>query len=405
MHEQPYRSLTAVLRARRAVAASFAISGVAFASFLSRTPGVRDALGLSSAQLGLLLLCLSGGSMVGLPLSGPIVHRFGPAHTVLAGSLTVTTGLVTLAAGLQVGIAGPAAVGFVLIGLGVGVWDVAMNVEGADVERRLGRSLMPRLHAAFSLGTMAGAGVGAASAAAGVLLAVQVLLVAVLVPVSMVVAVRFFLPVHHDAGQGASGGSAALGAWQEPRTLVIGLLVLGFAFIEGSANDWIAVAMVDGHGVSEALGAIAFGLFVTAMTLGRLVGGSILERLGRVAVLRVTAVITLAGLLLVLFGGSTTAALAGASLWGLGASLGFPVGISAAADDPVKAAARVSVVSSIGYLAFLAGPPLIGLLAERAGILRALLVVLGALTLGLLTSGASRSLRVADEAAHQVRRG
>ena len=385
-----------VLRARSAVATSFAMSGVAVASFVSRVPGVRDALGLSSAQLGLLLLCLAGGSMVGLPLSGPIVHRCGPAHAVLAASLTVTTGLVTLAAGLQFGAAGPAAVGFVLIGLGIGSWDVAMNVEGAGVERRLGRSLMPRLHAAFSLGTMAGAGVGAASAAAGVPLTVQVL-VAALVPVSVALAVRFFLPVHHDAGQGASSGSATLAAWQEPRTLVIGLLVLGFAFIEGSANDWIAVAMVDGHGTSETLGAITFGLFVTAMTLGRLIGGWALGRLGRVAVLRATVVITLAGLLLVLFGGSTAAALVGASLWGLGASLGFPVGMSAAADDPVRAAARVSVVSSIGYAAFLAGPPLIGLLAERAGILRALLVVLGALALGLLASGASRPPCVVDE--------
>ncbi len=103
------------------MAASFAMSGVAVASFFSRAPGVRDALGLSSAQLGLLLLCLSGGSMVGLPLSGPIVHRFGPAHAVLTASLTVTTGLVTLAAGLQVGVVGPAVVGFGLIGLGVGI--------------------------------------------------------------------------------------------------------------------------------------------------------------------------------------------------------------------------------------------------------------------------------------------
>ena len=386
--------MNSVLRARTAVAASFAMSGVAVASLLSRAPGVRDALGLSSAQLGLLLLCLSGGSMVGLPLSGPIVHRFSPARAVLAASLTVTTGLVTLSVGLQVGVARPAAVGFVLIGLGIGIWDVAMNVEGAGVERRLGRSLMPRLHAAFSLGTMAGAGVGAASAAAGVPLALQVLLVAALVPVSMVLAVRAFLPVHNDAGQGASGGSATLAAWQEPRTLVIGLLVLGFAFIEGSANDWIAVAMVDGYGTGEALGAIGFGLFVTAMTLGRLIGGSALQRWGRVAVLRATAVTTLTGLLLVLFGGSTAAALAGASLWGLGASLGFPVGMSAAADDPARAAARVSVVSSIGYTAFLAGPPLIGLLAERAGILRALLVVLGALALGLLASGASRPMPI-----------
>ncbi|MGH3818545.1 MAG: MFS transporter, partial [Pseudonocardiaceae bacterium] len=126
------------------------------------------------------------------------------------------------------------------------------------------------------------------------------------------------------------------------------------------------------------------------MTLGRLIGGAALERFGRVAILRVTAVTTLAGLLLVLLGGSTALALLGAPLWGLGASLGFPVGMSAAADDPGRAAARVSVVSSIGYTAFLAGPPLIGLLAESVGILRALFVVLGALALGLLASGASR---------------
>ncbi|MGH3781041.1 MAG: MFS transporter [Pseudonocardiaceae bacterium] len=378
---------TGVVGARRAVAACFAMSGVAVGSLLSRAPGVRDALGLSSAQFGLLLLCFSGGSMVGLPLSGPIVHRVGPARAVLTGSLTVTTGLVTLAAGLQVGVVGPAAVGLVLIGLGVGLWDVAMNIEGADVEQRLGRSLMPRLHAAFSVGTMVGAGVGAVSAAAGVPLAVQILLVAALVLVLVVVAVRFFLPVHNDAAQDASG---ALTAWREPRTLLIGLVVLGFAFMEGSANDWIAVAMVDGYGTSAVLGAISFGLFVSAMTVGRLTGGSALQRLGRVAVLRATAVITLAGLLLVLLGDSTALALVGASLWGLGASLGFPVGMSAAADDPARAAARVSVVSSIGYAAFLAGPPLIGLLAESAGILRALFVVLGAVALGLLASGASR---------------
>ncbi|MDQ2879889.1 MAG: MFS transporter [Actinomycetota bacterium] len=381
---------TGLVGARRAVAAAFAMSGFAVASLLSRAPGVRDALGLSSAQFGLLLLCLSGGSMVGLPLSGPIVHRVGPARAVLTGSLTVTTGLLTLAAGLQVGVVGPAAVGLVLVGLGIGIWDVAMNVEGADVERRLGRSLMPRLHAAFSLGTMVGAGVGAVSAAAAVPLARQVLLAAALVLGLVIVAVRFFLRVHTDAAQDASGGSGALAAWCEPRTLLIGLLVLGFAFMEGSANDWIAVAMVDGYGTSEVLGAIGFGVFVSAMTVGRLIGGSALQRLGRVAVLRATAVITLAGLLLVLLGGSTALALVGASLWGLGASLGFPVGMSAAADDPVRAAARVSVVSSIGYTAFLAGPPLIGLLAENAGILRALFVVLGAVTLGLLASGASR---------------
>ena len=169
-------------------------------------------------------------------------------------------------------------------------------------------------------------------------------------------------------------------------------MVLGFAFTEGSANDWMAVAMVDGYGTGETIGAVGFGVFVTAMTLGRLAGTSALDRFGRIPVLRATAALGLAGLLLVLLGGSWQIAMAGAVLWGFGASLGFPVGMSAAADDPVRAAVRVSVVSSIGYTAFLAGPPLIGLLAEHVGILNALFVVVAALGIGLLASGASSPL-------------
>jgi MFS family permease len=375
-------------RAKVAVVVAFAVNGLAFASFISRTPSIGESLGLSTAQLGLLLLCLSGGSITGLPSAGPLVQRFGPGRTVLLGAAAETIGLASLAAGLLTGSVLPAAVGLFVTGLGTGVWDVAMNVGGAEVERRLGRSLMPRLHAAFSIGTMAGAAVGAAAAATGVPLAAQVIGVVVLMPVAMLVVTPRFLPGVPAAEQAAGGSVWA--AWREPRTLLIGLLVLAFAFTEGSANDWIAYALAEGYGAGETVGAIAFGLFVTAMTAGRLVGGSVLERHGRVLVLRVAAGFALAGLLMVILGGSVPVALAGALLWGVGASLGFPVGMSAAADDPARAAARVSVVSSVGYTAFLAGPPLIGLLAEGGTILRALFVVLGALVLGLLASGAAR---------------
>jgi fucose permease len=395
---------TKILHARTAVAGAFLLNGLCFASWISRTPAVRDSLGLTSAQLGLLLLCVSGGSITGLPLSGPIVHRLGPGPAVVAGSLSSALGLVGLATALLLRSVPLAVPGLVLIGLGIGVWDVAMNVEGAGVERRLGRSLMPRLHAAFSLGTVAGAGIGAAAAATGVPLSAQVFAVAVLAPIAMVVATRYFLAVRvsADAVPGeAKRRSGALAAWREPRTLLVGLLVLGFAFTEGSANDWMAVAMVDGYGTSETVGAVGFGVFVAAMTVARLVGGSALERFGRVATLRMTAALALAGLLLVLLGGSVPVAMAGALLWGMGAALGFPVGMSAAADDESRAAVRVSVVSSIGYTAFLAGPPLIGLLAEHVGILRALFVVVAALTLGLAASGASRPLPTrTQETAH-----
>jgi cyanate permease len=210
----------------------------------------------------------------------------------------------------------------------------------------------------------------------------------------MAVAMRMFLADHGEAEEGTTRRSGVLTAWREPRTLVVGLMVLGFAFTEGSANDWMAVAMVDGYGTTEAVGAIGFGVFVAAMTVARMVGGTALERFGRVATLRATAVLGLAGLLLVLLGGSAPVAIAGAVLWGFGAALGFPVGMSAAADDPERAAFRVSVVSSIGYTAFLAGPPLIGVLAEHVGILSALFVVVAALTLGLAACGASRPLGV-----------
>jgi fucose permease len=377
-------------RARTAVGVAFAANGFCFASWLSRAPAARDILGLGPAQFGLLLLCLSGGACVALPSSGLIVHRYGAARTVLYGSFGVGLGLLAFAAALLTRTVWPAAAGLAVTGMAMSNWDVAMNVAGADVEQRRGSPLMPRLHAAFSIGTVAGGAAGAVLAGWAVPLQFQVVAAAMVAPAGLAVAVRHFLPergAEPDRPRDGSGG--ALRAWREPRTLLIGLLTLCFAFTEGSANDWIAVALVDGHHTDEQLGAVGFGVFVTAMTLGRLSGVVALRRFGRVAVLRVTALLALAGLLLVALAGPVGLVLAGALLWGLGASLGFPVGMSAAADDPVRAAARVGVVSSIAYTAFLAGPPLIGLLAQHTGILRALFVVVGALAVGLLVSPAA----------------
>jgi MFS family permease len=381
-------------RAIVAVVAAFGVNGFCFAAWLSRTPALRDSLSLSPAGLGLLLVCLSGGACLTLPLVGRVVQRWGPARTVLAGAMATAVGLTGLTVGVGFSVRWPAAVGLVLTGAGMSAWDVAMNVAGAEVERRLGRALMPRLHAAFSLGTVAGAGVGALAAARGIPLPAQILAAAVLAPATMAAAVRWF-PAHRGTiggDQHPPQGSAAPGrsAWREPRTWAIGLLTLSFAFTEGSANDWLAVAMVDGHHGSGLLGAVGFGSFVAAMTVGRLTGGAALDRFGRVAVLRVSAAVALGGLILVVTGPGPGWALAGAALWGLGAALGFPVGMSAAADDPVRAPARVGMVSSIAYTAFLGGPPLIGFLAGHVGILRALLVVAGALTVALIATGATR---------------
>ncbi len=376
-------SLAVLERARVAVAVVFAFNGLVFASWVSRLPAVRAALDLSTSSLGLLLLCLSIGSVVGLPTSGPLVSRFGPARTVLGGAATVGVGLLLVAAGVGTGQVPLTGVGLAFTGLGVGTWDVAMNVEGADVERRLARPLMPRFHAGFSLGTVAGALVGAGAAAVDLDVAVQLGATGVIAVLAIAVCLRAFLPVV-AAETDTPAALRVSQAWREPRTLLIGVLVLCFAFVEGTANDWLAIALVDGHGTSEAVGALGFACFVAAMTASRTVGGSLLARYGRTPVLRATALVSVVGLLMVVLSSAVAVVLVGAVLWGAGAALGFPVGMSAAADDERGAAVRVSVVSSVGYTAFLAGPPLVGLLAEpeRLGVLPALLVVLVGLLVG-----------------------
>ena len=386
---RPAADLATEERARVALAVVFFGCGIALASWISRIPGARDALGLGPAELGLLLLCLSAGSVAGLPSSGPIVQRLGPAVAVRAGGLLLGVGMTALAVAVRADLVILAGAGLIVTGFGMATWDVAQNVEAADVEQRLGRTLMPRFHAGFSIGTVVGALAGAGCARFGVGVSAQLLGTAVLVATTVIVAARWFLPVPARADGEVRTSAQTLRAWRERRTLLIGLLVLSFAFTEGVANDWLTVAFVDGHGTSDALGALGFGVFVTAMTVSRLVGGGALERWGRPVVLRVTAGLAAAGLLLVVFGPSLPWAVTGALLWGAGAALGFPVGMSAAGDDPARAAGRVSVVASIGYTAFLAGPPLVGFLAQQAGILRSLLVVFGALALALLTAGAT----------------
>jgi MFS family permease len=387
-----------VRTAKVASGVTFATNGLAFAGWLARAPAVRDDLHLSAAGFGLLLLCLSGAAIAAIPLAGPLVQRLGPARTVLLASMSMVLGLTGLGAGTLLGSVPLAGVGLVLTGAGNSAWDVAMNVEGAAVERRLGRTIMPRLHAGFSLGTVCGAALSAGAAAIGLPVWSQLFLTAALTAVVMVVTVRRFLP--WQPAPSGSGPATSVGrAWREPRTLLIGMILLGFGFTEGTANEWLAISLVDAYDASEAVGAIGFGTFVTAMTLARLFGGHAIERWGRVVVLRATAVSALAGLLLVVSGVGVPLALAGALLWGAGASLGFPIGMSAAADDPLRAAIRVSVAGSIGYGAFLAGPPLIGLLAEQFGVLRAILCVLGALAIGLIGSGAAKPLPAADGAA------
>ncbi|HEY5846971.1 MAG TPA: MFS transporter [Microlunatus sp.] len=386
---------------RNAMFVVFAACGFALAAWVSRTPAVRDVLGASTGHMGWLIFAIAGGAIVGLVSAGALIGRFGARPVIRTALLTAALGLVVVAVGASLASSAVVFAGLLVFGLGFGTCDVSMNVAGAANERVLGRTVMPIFHAMYSIGTLTGAALGVLATILGVSVGVHLGLAAVILVIAVIPAVRLV-----PAGVGRATGAQPklttaerLAVWKDPRTLLIGLMVLGMGFAEGAAEDWLPLATVDGYGVSETVGAAMFGIFVVTMTIGRLLGVLLIDRFGRVATLRASALVAALGLTITIFGPSAVTAAVGIALWGLGTSLGLPVGMSAAADDPRTASARVSAAATVGYAAFLFGPPLLAMLGEHIGLLHSFVAVLALVIVAGLIAPAARPLAVTSEAA------
>ncbi|HYI56850.1 MAG TPA: MFS transporter [Microlunatus sp.] len=385
-----------VRRWRNAMFAVFAACGFALAAWVSRTPAVRDSLGASTGHMGWLIFAIAGGAIVGLVSAGMLIGRFGARPVIRTALIIAAIGLGVVAAGAAVASSTIVFVGLLVFGLGFGTCDVSMNVAGAANERALGRTVMPVFHAMYSIGTLTGAALGVLAAHLGVPVGLHLGVAALLVVVTIIPAIRLV-----PTGVGRASGSQPklsaaerLAVWRDPRTLLIGLMVLGMGFAEGAAEDWLPLATVDGYGVSETVGAALFGIFVVTMTIGRLAGVLLIDRFGRVTMLRASAAVAAVGLVITIFGPGAMTAAVGIALWGLGSSLGLPVGMSAAADDPRTAAARVSAAATVGYAAFLFGPPALALLGEHIGLLHAFVAVLALVVVAGIIAPVARPLEL-----------
>ncbi|MDX6741065.1 MFS transporter [Actinocorallia sp. A-T 12471] len=383
-----------ITQRRFALYALFFVPGLSIASWVTRTPAIRDHLAASTAQMGLILVGLSIGSMIGILGSGPLVARFGARTVIVGGTLGIIVAVPAVGLGAALSAGWLVTLGLFLFGLGMGCGEVAMNVEGADVEREIDRPVLPVLHGCFSLGTVVGALAGIGFTA----VEFPVVWHLALVGAAALAVFAFAIPripdgtgrTRHD-GQGEVVRGPA--PWRDSRLLLIGGVILAMALAEGAANDWLPLLMVDGHGLDPALGSAVYTVFAAAMTVGRFAGVPVLRRWGRVKVLAASALSAIAGLGIV--AGTDHQLLAGAAviLWGLGAALGFPVALSAAGDSGPDAAARVALVSIIGYVAFLAGPPVLGFLGETVGLRGAMLVPLGFLAVAVFLTPAAGDRR------------
>jgi nitrate/nitrite transporter NarK len=276
-----------------------------------------------------------------------------------------------------------------LLGFTFGMVDVPVNIDGTELEKITGRNLMPRMHAGYSAGTLLGSGWGALAALQGWGI------MATILPLAIVQAiVPFVLKNHLPAGVGIEQvheEATKPDHWFSFVLVFLGLGILGITLAEGGAGDWMTLGYKEGYGATEAEAGIGFALFFVGMVLVRYFGGNIADSIGKGRALQLLAAIGVLGILLVIL--STPNLILGwigSVLWGAGVALGFPLFISAAGEG-ANSARRVSFVASWGYAAFLAGPPLLGLLADTIGMLNMYYVMAALMVMALFAASAVRN--------------
>ncbi|MFF6832184.1 MFS transporter [Streptomyces sp. NPDC012438] len=352
-------------RLRSALTLFFALDGFLFAGWVVRIPAVKERTGASAGDLGLALLGVSAGAVVTMTLTGRLCRRYG-SHAV-----TVATAvLLSLSVALPALTRSPLSLGLVLLvfGAAYGGINVAMNSAAVDVVTALRRPVMPGFHAAFSLGGMLGAGLG--GLLAGGLSPTAHLLGLTLVGLALTgvagpVLLRHPSPAPPEALPARPAATAAPGARrgaQRRTVLVFGAIALCTAYGEGALADWGALHLTQDLHAHPGTAAAGYSVFALTMTVGRLSGTALLERLGQTRTLVAGGATAAAGMLLGALAPTVWAALLGFAVTGLGLANIFPVAVARA--GAIAGPAGVATASTLGYGGMLLGPPTIGFLAD-----------------------------------------
>ncbi len=372
----------------------FLVFGVGGASWLVRLPDVRSSIDVSTSELGWVLFAGSVGAMTSLLLSGRFVAHFGARNAVVTGFTILGIGQVISALSLVIEAPLGVAVGGLISGFGYGIGDVGINVEGAELEKLRGKSLLPQLHGAYSLGALAGAGIGTLAIIAQFSLVVQMITISI---ITTVIAWLTFkkLPIETGINKTSSTGTKQKRerVLLSRRILFLGLGIMGLSLAEGGSNDWLALSVVDDYKLDTTTAGVTFGIMTLAMVIIRFSGGKIVDRYGRVFALRGLGIAGVIGILLVILSPTIYLAWVGAALWGAGVALGFPLFISAAADGE-NSSQRVATVTTFGYIAFLVGPPLLGFLGQSWGLLNMFYLLAFFVACAVFFAGAARPLKV-----------
>lgn len=385
-----------VKSARGGVLGLFLVMGMLLATFLSRIPSISELMSVSTGRLALLMLAGAFGALSALLVTGWSVAKYGTRAVLWWSSFGYLGAFSLIAWSTALSNQLMFVVGQFFVSAMFAFTNVSMNAEAANVERWMKRAVMPHFHASFSVGMAVGLALGAGLSHWGVppvwhFLGVALVLTAVRLAI-IPAAVVHGAPDPAGVPKGIGGPFAtARDEYRERRVIFIGLIVFAASTIEGSAAQWASLAIVDGFDTTEAVGDLSYWVFVVAMVTTRGFGARIIGALGRVVALRVSAALVVVGVSIFAFAPSFWAVPVAMVLWGLGAGLGVPIGFSAAADAPLKAAARVAAVSSFATVAGLIMPQIIGHLGEVIPLREALMVAAFAAVLSFLLARAVRA--------------
>ena len=368
----------------------FTFAGLTGASLMVRLPLIREMLNVTTGELGLLLVAGSVGAMSGLLYVGRLVSLKGTKFGAILGMSIWCGGTVISAIGILFGNPLLFAVGNFFGGVGGGMTDVSINVDGSTIEQKLGRAAMPKMHAAFSIGALAGAGLGTLAIQFNIGVTPQVITLAVL---------SYLLPILNSGSLPKDNGlhteeekAGKTGPLFTKVVILLGLGIFGMTLAEGASNDWLAIGLVDGYKADATTAGIGYAILVGSMTLVRFFGGNLTDRFGKALTLRATGALGLIGLILIIAKISIPLAWFGSFLWGVGVALAFPLFLSAAGEQP-NPARTVATVSAFGYTSFLVGPPLLGFVGQAIGVVNMYWVILLFIGLSVVVAGAAGNKR------------
>jgi fucose permease len=375
-----------------AAATIFFTRAFLFSTWLTRGPEVQEALGLNTAQFGLIVMLYPAGGLLGILFATRLTNRFGSGRLTIFGYLLAAVALALLGVAIEAGNVPMAALLLLLIGLPMALADFLGNYEGTAVDKISPRSLLPGIHAAFGVGMMAGAWFSGFMIEAGHGIQVNYLWVALFVAVPSVLAGLGF-PKSHKGEQGNSNTAVAnLGkkVWTERRTLLIAVVGFSFIMAEISAGTWVPIALTN-SGFTSAEAAGAMGIFWIVVTATRALGGFAVEKFGRYATMLGSTVVTAAGLAMFMLDSVLHLTYPALILWSLGLALGFPLSVSAMGDDPAKSAARINMIITVVYISSISVGPSLGALGQQVGVYFAFAIPLTMMLISMLLSRNTRT--------------